>query len=227
MPRILVIDDDARIRELLSEYLTGRGHTVSTASDGDAGLLAARGDVDLVVLDLMMPGRDGLSVLRELRPASKVPVILLTARGDDLDRIVGLELGADDYLPKPFNPRELTARIDAVLRRSQGPAIDTQRLVAGPIVVNVDQRAVTLDGVPVDLTTTEFDILRILVLHAGRVIERERLMEFARGEAYASFERAVDVHISHIRRKLGDDPRKPQLLKTVRGVGYLVPRSGE
>ena len=222
MARVLVVDDDARIRELLAEYLTGRGHTVSTASDGDEGLAAARGDVDLVVLDLMMPGKDGLSVLRELRPDHQVPVIILTARGDDLDRIVGLELGADDYLPKPFNPRELTARIDAVLRRSRGHT-PTTRHRAGPLEVDEAKREVLLDGEPISLTTTEFEILRTLITHAGRVIERERLMELARGEDYASFDRSVDVHVSHIRKKLGDDPRQPRLLKTVRGVGYMVP----
>lgn len=224
MPALLVIDDDPRLRDLLAEYLGGRGHQVETAPDGDAGLQRAlAGGDDLVVLDLMMPGRDGLSVLRDLRARSAVPVIVLTARGDDADRIVGLELGADDYLAKPFNPRELLARIDAVLRRS-APAPVGAPLVAGPLRVDPDRRSVHVGETRVELTTTEFEILRALVANAGRVIPRERLMELARGEDFASFDRSVDVHVSHLRRKLGDNPREPALIKTVRGVGYLVPR---
>ncbi|MCB9675565.1 MAG: response regulator transcription factor [Alphaproteobacteria bacterium] len=227
MPTVLVIDDDARLRDLLSEYLSGRGHTVVTAPDGEAGLARAlAGGVDIAVLDIMMPGKDGLQVLRELRAASRLPVIVLTARGDDFDRIVGLELGADDYLAKPFNPRELTARIDAILRRAAQPA-ETEVLVAGPIRVDPDRRTCTMRGEPVDLTTTEFDLLRALVANAGRVIPREKLMELARGEAFAAFDRSVDVHVSHLRRKLGDSARSPALIKTVRGIGYLVPRDPE
>jgi DNA-binding response OmpR family regulator len=228
VPTLLVIDDDLRLRELLAEYLGGRGHQVLTASNGDEGLARAMaGGVDLVVLDLMMPGRDGLSVLRELRAKSRLPVVMLTARGDDLDRIVGLELGADDYLAKPFNPRELVARIDAVLRRArpEGPVSDV--LIAGPVRLDPDRRDVQVAGRHVELTTTEFDLLRALVANAGRVIPREKLMELARGEDFASFDRSVDVHISHLRRKLGDSPREPWLIKTIRGVGYLVPRSPE
>ncbi len=223
MHRVLVIDDDPGLRELLAEYLGGRGFETATAADGPTGLEAARaGSHDLVVLDIMLPGLDGLGVLRELRTTSQVPVIMLTARGDDVDRIVGLELGADDYLAKPFNPRELVARIQAVLRRGGVP--DTaQPLRAGPLLVDPDRRSVRLDGDPIELTTTEFELLRVLVARAGRVVPRERLMELARGEDYASFDRSVDVHVSHIRRKLGDDPRSPRLIKTVRGVGYTVP----
>lgn len=224
MRRILVIDDDDRIRELLAEYLGGRGFTVLTAEDGDAGLEVARGGgLDLAVLDIMMPGKDGLAVLRELRAFSALPVIMLTARGDDMDRIVGLELGADDYLAKPFNPRELVARIEAVLRRAVPTATSTVHR-AGPLTVDEDRRVVENDGVVVDLTTTEFEILRVLVANAGRVIPRDRLMELARGEEYASFDRSVDVHVSHIRSKLGEDSRDPTFVKTVRGVGYTVPR---
>ncbi len=226
MKRLLVIDDDERLRRLLAEYLEARGFAVETASDGDAGLARLRaGGFDLVVLDVMMPGRDGLDVCREVRRTSAIPIVMLTARGDETDRIVGLELGADDYLPKPFNPRELLARIQAVLRRAQdpAPAAAPAVLAAGPIVVDPDRRVATVDGRAVDLTTTEFDILRALVANAGRVISRERLMELARGEDWASFERSVDVHVSHLRRKLGDDPRQPALIKTVRGIGYQVP----
>jgi len=226
MRRILVIDDDERIRSLLAEYLGGRGFAVSGAADGESGLEALRaGAFDLAVLDVMMPGIDGFEVVRRLRAESQVPVILLTARGDDFDRIVGLELGADDYLAKPFNPRELLARIQAVLRRSESAPAEGQLLRAGEIVVDPDRRSVRLGDRAIELTTTEFELLRTLVANAGRVIPRERLMELARGEDYASFERSVDVHISHIRKKLGDDARKPRLLKTVRGVGYTVPKN--
>jgi DNA-binding response OmpR family regulator len=224
MRRLLVIDDDARLRDLLSEYLGSRGFAVDVAADGEAGLAALRGGaVDLVVLDVMMPGKDGFEVCRELRTFSRVPVIMLTARGDEMDRIVGLEIGADDYLPKPFNPREFPARIQAVLRRTEVPREAGGVLRAGPIEVDPDRRTVTIEGTAVSLTTTEFEILRVLVANAGRVIPRERLMELARGEEYAAFDRSVDVHVSHIRRKLGDDSRNPKWLKTVRGVGYTVP----
>lgn len=225
MHTILVIDDDPDLAALLAEYLGGRGYRVETAPDGAAGLQRLRGaGVDLVVLDVMMPGLDGFEVLREVRKASALPVIMLTARGEDLDRIVGLELGADDYLSKPFNPRELLARIKSVLRRTTASPEADQALVASGIRVDPARREASIDGVALELTTTEFDLLRVLVASAGRVIPRERLMELARGEAYASFDRSVDVHVSHLRRKLGDDPRKPRFIKTVRGVGYLVPR---
>ena len=228
MQRILVIDDDERIRTLLAEYLGGRGFSVITAEDGEAGLAHLRGaGFDLAVLDVMMPGIDGFEVVRRLRVDSQIPVILLTARDDDFDRVVGLELGADDYLAKPFNPRELVARIQAVLRRSQSTPDAGQVHRAGPISVDPDRRCVHLGEEPIDVTTTEFEILRTLVANAGRVIPRERLMELARGQDYASFERSVDVHISRLRRKLGDDARKPRLLKTVRGVGYTVPKNPE
>jgi two-component system OmpR family response regulator len=225
MRKLLVIDDDERLRALLAEYLGARGLEVKTAPDGASGLDSLRAEAfDLVILDVMMPGMDGFDVCRELRRTSKVPVIMLTARGDELDRIVGLELGADDYLPKPFNPRELLARVQAVLRRIEAREPGTALLRAGPLAVDPDRREATLDGRALELTTTEFEILRTLVAHAGRVIPRERLMELARGQDFAAFERAVDVHVSHIRRKLGDDPRQPRFVKTVRGVGYTIPR---
>ncbi len=224
MQVVLVIDDDASLRALLTEYLENRGFSVVTAPDGPSGLARLRaGGVDLVVLDIMMPGMDGFEVCRAIRGDSRVPVIMLTARGEDTDRIVGLELGADDYLPKPFNPRELVARIRAVLRRG-APADDGDTtLRAAGIRLDPARREVTADGVPVDLTTTEFEILRTLLASAGRVVPRERLMELARGPEWAAFERSVDVHVSHLRRKLGDDPRAPERIKTVRGVGYMVP----
>jgi len=221
MKRVLVVDDDERIRELLAEYLDARGLSVETAADGEEGLARLRGGgFDLVVLDVMMPGPDGFEVCRRLRAFSDLPVIMLTARGDDFDRIVGLELGADDYVAKPFNPRELLARINAVLRRAEGSTTST-RLSAGPLVIDTDRRSVELDGELVDLTTTEFELLRTLVANAGRVIPRERLMELARGAEYAAFDRSVDVHVSNIRRKLADAERR--FVKTVRGVGYTVP----
>jgi DNA-binding response OmpR family regulator len=225
MQTILVIDDDPRLSTLLSEYLGARGFSVTTASDGPSGLeRAAAGGMDLVVLDVMMPGMDGLQVLSALRQRSRVPVVMLTARGEDTDRIVGLELGADDYLAKPFNPRELLARIKAVLRRLEPDPDEEQALTAAGIRLEPSRREVTVDGASVELTTTEFDILRALLSAAGRVIPRERLMEQARGQEWAAYDRSVDVHISHLRRKLGDDPRKPARIKTIRGVGYLVPR---
>ena len=225
MQTLLVIDDDPDLAALVAEYLGGRGFTVETAGDGKAGLERLRGaGVDLVILDVMMPGLDGFEVLREIRRGATTPVIMLTARGEDLDRIVGLELGADDYLSKPFNPRELLARVKSVLRRTAASPDEDAALVAAGIRVDPARREASVDGKPVQLTTTEFDLLRVLVSSAGRVIPRERLMELARGEEYASFERSVDVHISHLRKKLGDDPRKPTRIKTVRGVGYLVPR---
>lgn len=230
MRNILVIDDDERLRDLVAEYLGSRGFAVHTAEDGPVGLqqVQNRTDLDIVILDVMMPGMDGLEVCREIRRNSRIPVIMLTARGDDTDRIVGLELGADDYLPKPFNPRELLARVQAVLRRTtQEEGRETALLEAGPLEVDPDRRTVTLRGEPVELTTTEFEILRTLVAQAGRVIPRERLMELARGVEYASFDRSVDVHVSHIRRKLGDDPKSPTFVKTVRGVGYTIPREPE
>lgn len=229
MHTILIIDDDERLRDLVAEYLGGRGLTVVTAEDGEIGLEKIRtSTIDLVVLDVMLPGLDGLAVMRELKKFSSVPVVMLTARGDETDRIVGLEMGADDYLPKPFNPRELLARIQAVLRRSDASREEEPGLlVAGPIEIDPDRRTVTLSGSPVEVTTTEFEILRTLVANAGRVIPRERLMELARGEDFASFERSVDVHISHIRRKLGDDPRHPSFVKTVRGIGYTIPKNPE
>ncbi len=219
-----MVDDDERLRELLAEYLGGRGFAVASVESGEAALERLQQETfDLVVLDLMLPGADGLEVCRRIRATSRLPIVMLTARGEDTDRIVGLEVGADDYLPKPFNPRELLARIEAVLRRATSSNAE-DGLVAGRLRVDPSRRGVYLDGVEVELTSTEFDILRTLVAAAGRVVPRERLMEEARGAEFAAFDRSIDVHVSHIRRKIGDDPRRPRLVKTVRGVGYFVPR---
>lgn len=229
MHTLLVIDDDTGITELLSEYLGARGYRVEVAPDGPSGLeRLARGGVDLVVLDVMMPGMDGFEVLRTVRREGDQPVIMLTARGDDFDRIVGLELGADDYLPKPFNPRELLARVQSVLRRSGARSTERDPVLrAAGIRIDPARRECSVDGTPVVLTTTEFDLLHALVAAAGRVVPRDRLMGEARGEAWAAYDRSVDVHVSHLRKKLGDDPRSPRRIKTIRGVGYLVPRDAE
>ena len=227
MQTVLVIDDDPKLANLVAEFLGSRGLQVITENSGISGLNRMRvGGIDAIVLDVMMPAMDGFVVLQEIRKESTIPVIMLTARGDDMDRIVGLEMGADDYLSKPFNPRELLARIRAVLRRTQlGTTAYTadDTISACGISLSPSRREVKVDDVLLDLTTTEFEILRVLLAGAGRVIPRERLMEQARGEEWAAYDRSIDVHISHLRKKIGDDPRKPKRIKTIRGVGYLVP----
>ncbi|MFH1468544.1 MAG: response regulator transcription factor [Pseudomonadota bacterium] len=227
MHTVLIIDDDPSLTALLTEYLRARGLTAVSAPEGATGLTRLRaGGIDLVILDVMLPGQDGFEVCRAIRAENAVPIIMLTARGDEFDRIVGLELGADDYLPKPFNPRELLARIRAVLRRQGAAPAEGEPLHASGIRLDPERREVRVGGEPVELTTTEFEILRVLLASAGRVVPRERLMELARGPDWAAFERSVDVHVSHLRRKLGDDPRTPRIIKTVRGVGYMVPAGG-
>jgi DNA-binding response OmpR family regulator len=219
--RVLCIDDDQRLHALLSDYLGQNGVTLIEAPDGPRGLAAlAAGGFDAVFLDVMMPGMDGLAVLRRIREKSTVPVIMLTAKGDETDRVVGLELGADDYLPKPFSARELLARLRAVLRRGAG---EPSGLIAvGELTVDVPAHEARVGGRPVVLTGLEFDLLVALVRRAGRVVPRAALMDEAgRGDTLVG-ERAVDVHVSHLRQKLGDDPRAPRLIKTVRGVGYLL-----
>ena len=222
--RVLLIDDDARMYELLAQYLGPYGISVAHAPDGGRGLAALEaGAYDAVLLDVMMPGLDGLEVCKRIRAKSHVPILMLTARGDETDRVVGLELGADDYLAKPYSPRELLARLRAVLRRSQRSGA-AERLEEGPVSLDVSAREVRVEGRPVDLTGLEFDLLAALVRRAGRVIPREALLgEAGRGDTVVS-ERTVDVHISHLRQKLGDDP--PRLIKTVRGVGYVFSRDG-
>ena len=225
MIRALVIDDDPKLAALLAEYLGGRGLEVYTAPDGERGLeIHKASSFDVVVLDVMMPKKDGFEVLREIRKDSNIPVIMLTARAEDFDRIVGLELGADDYMPKPFNPRELLARIKAILRRSQSSGNgEAEVLNAAGIRLNIPKREVESGGAIVELTSTEFDILRVLISNAGRVIARERLMEMARGTEFSAFDRSIDVHISNLRKKLGDSSKQSQKIKTIRGVGYLIP----
>ena len=223
--RILVVDDDVELATLLREFLQREGLQVDFAHSGPSGLDAAsRGAYDLVVLDVMLPGMDGFEILRRLRPQSKVPVIMLTARGDDVDRIVGLELGADDYLPKPFNPRELLARIRAVMRRIE-PREGETRLEVNGVVLDSGARSVQCDGRIIELTTLEFDILEQLMRAAGRVLSRDSLMEALYNRKATPFDRSMDMHISHLRRKLEASGRT--LIKTVRGVGYQFCRTTE
>ncbi|MCK6590698.1 MAG: response regulator transcription factor [Polyangiaceae bacterium] len=220
--KVLLIDDDTRLHELLASYLKQNGFQVAVAEDGRKGLAALEaGAFDAVLLDVMMPGMDGIEVVKRIRNKSRIPVLMLTAKGDETDRVVGLELGADDYIAKPFSPRELLARLRAVLRRAK-PEPATTQLIAGEIAIDVEARNVTAFGKPVELTGIEFDILLALARRAGRVVSRDALLEEAgRGDVTVS-DRTVDVHISHLRQKLGDDPRSPKLIKTVRGVGYVL-----
>jgi DNA-binding response OmpR family regulator len=219
---VLIVDDDARLFELLESYLGQNAVTARSAPDGQTALrLLAQHSVDAVLLDVMMPGMDGLNVLRKIREHSLVPVIMLTAKGDETDRVVGLELGADDYLPKPFSPRELLARLRAVVRRTQANGERRQFSVSG-VRVDLESRRVERDGRSLELTGLEFDLLVALMQRAGRVVARTSLLELAGRNDVSVNDRAVDVHVSHLRRKLGDDP--PRLICTVRGVGYMFAR---
>ena len=224
--RILLIDDDVELCALLAELLKRQGFDLQMEHDGAKGLERARsGQFDLIVLDVMLPHLDGFEVLRQLRLSSMVPVLMLTARGEDVDRIIGLELGADDYLPKPFNPRELTARIQAILRRIQAkPAGDLRRLEINGVVLDPGAREVYKDGKRVEMTTLEFDILEMLMRSAGRVVSRDALMENLYNRKATPFDRSIDMHISHLRKKLETDQT---LFKTVRGVGYQFCRTAE
>ena len=217
--RALIVDDDQRLFELLSTYLAQSDVLSTWAKDGQTALsLLSQGGFDAVLLDVMMPGMDGLSTLKEIRKFSSVPVLMLTAKGDETDRVVGLELGADDYLAKPFSPRELLARLRAVLRRTQ-PA-QGERINLGFLSVDVEARSVRVSDALIDLTGLEFDLLVALVRRAGRVVPRSALLELAGRSDVTVSDRTVDVHVSHLRKKLGDDP--PKLIRTVRGVGYQV-----
>lgn len=260
---ILVIDDDEELCALLTDYLGREGYQVRSVTDGREGLAeAASGKYRMVLLDLMLPSMDGFEVMRELRKSSTAPVIMLTAKGDEVDRIVGLELGADDYLPKPFNPRELVARIKAVLRRTgenslpaankaaipaanetnnvaangagagagkiaatnaaENPAGNgPETLTFGGLTLDLPGYRAALDGEELPLTVIEFSLLRELAKSAGRVLSRDDLMDRVRGREFESFDRSIDVHISHLRQKLGDHPRNPRFIRTVRSVGYM------
>lgn len=220
--RVLLVDDDARLQELLAAYLSQNGFDVTGAADGRKGLAALEASsFDIVLLDVMMPGLDGIEVCRRIRATSRIPIVMLTAKGDETDRVVGLELGADDYVAKPFSPRELLARLRALLRRAQ-PTPETQALTIGDLAIDVDGRVVTLAGRQVDLTGIEFDILVTLAKRAGRVVARDGILSAAGRDDVTVGERTVDVHVSHLRQKLGDAPRSPTRIKTVRGVGYVL-----
>jgi DNA-binding response OmpR family regulator len=221
--KVLVVDDEPKIVRLVRAYLEQAGYAVVEAGDGQTALIQARREKpDLVVLDLNLPGIDGLEVARTLRREGNVPIIMATARVEDTDRIVGLELGADDYVSKPFNPRELVARVRAVLRRTAGGSAAPEILRAGPIVLDASAHQATLNDVPLDLTRTEFDLLAVLAQNAGRVFTRLELLDRVQGEAYEGYERTIDAHIKNLRAKLGDDPRHPHYIETVYGVGYRL-----
>jgi len=225
--RVLCIDDDTRLFELLASFMEPNGVVLIHAADGRQGLAALDGGVfDAVLLDVMMPGIDGLEVCKRIRQKSRVPVIMLTAKGDETDRVVGLELGADDYVPKPFSPRELLARLRAVLRRS-APEAAAATLAVRNIVIDVPARDVRVAGAVVELTGIEFDILVTLARRPGRVVPRDTLLSQAGRDDVTVGDRTVDVHVSHLRRKLGDDPRAPRIIKTVRGVGYVLAKDGD
>jgi two-component system phosphate regulon response regulator OmpR len=236
-PKILVVDDDVRLRSQLERYLADQGFTVKTVADGSGMDRALERELyDLIVLDLMLPGEDGLSICRRLRgngnAGGAVAILMLTAKGDDIDRIVGLELGADDYLPKPFNPRELVARIHAVLRRraapppAGAPATTHEEVHFGKVTVNLATRELTREGTTTLLTTGEFGLLQVLIKHPRQPLSRDKLMELARGREHGVFDRAIDVQVSRLRKLVEDDPAKPRYLQTVWGFGYVFVPDG-
>jgi DNA-binding response OmpR family regulator len=233
-PRVLMIEDDLRLAAMVATYLRGAGYAVEHAADGAGGLaaLAARNGppVDVVLLDLMLPDADGLDLCRRIRAGSDVPIVMVTARGDTADRIVGLELGADDYLPKPFEPRELLARMRAVLRRrapgaGAASAAPSEVLRFGRLEIDRGAREVRVDGRVRPVTSHQFELLVALAESAGRVLSREQLMERVRGETLEAFDRSIDVHVARIRAAIEDDPRHPRRIVTVRGAGYVFART--
>lgn len=236
-PRVLVIDDDAELCALVADYLGPLGYEVAAEHDGPRGLERALGEpFQAVILDVMLPGMDGFEVLKALRKTSDVPVLMLTARGEETDRVVGLEMGADDYLPKTFSPRELLARLRAVTRRTlrtpaSGPAEEADppagaEIVVGPLRICADIRDALLDGAPLRLTTLEYELLAALARARGRVKTREQLIETVAERNYDGLDRSIDVHIWSLRKKLGDDPKNPRFIKTVRAVGYMLMQPG-
>ncbi len=234
-PKLMVVDDDPRIRDLLRRYLTDNGFSVVAAESGQAmNRLWLRERFDALILDLMLPGEDGLAILRRLRGGKdQTPVIMLTAKGEDVDRIVGLEMGADDYLPKPFNPRELLARIHAVLRRRGAdeapgaPAQEVQTCSFGDFVLDLSTRTLTRNGESVQITTGEFAVLKAFARHPKVPLSREKLMEMARGREYEAFDRSLDVQISRLRKLIEQDPAKPKYIQTVWGLGYVFIPDGQ
>jgi two-component system response regulator CpxR len=226
MDQILIIDDDVALCELVTEYLEPLGFQIESVHRGDAGAeRALAGKHSLVVLDVMLPGLNGFEVLRRIRAESRIPVLMLTARGDDVDRIVGLEIGADDYLPKPFNPRELTARIRAILRRTKseehGQPAAAKKLNVADVELDSGTRTISRAGENVELTAVEFDLLEKLLRAAGRIVTREELSKQVLGRSASPFDRSIDMHISNLRKKLGPAPGATERIKTVRGVGYI------
>ena len=235
---ILVVDDDLRLRDLLKRYLTEQGFAADTVPDGVAlDRAAARTRYDLIVLDVMLPNEDGFAICRRLRAQTgatgQIPIIMLTARADDIDRIVGLEMGADDYLPKPFNPRELVARINAVLRRQAAlptpgaPTIDDEIIDFGPFKLNLGTRELHKDGEALPMTTGEFGLLKVLASQSRVPLSRDKLMELARGREHESFDRSIDVQISRLRKLLGEDSANPRYIQTVWGFGYVFVPDGK
>lgn len=224
MEKILIIDDDTALCELVVEYLQPLGFAVEAVHRGDTGVeRALLSEHDLILLDVMLPGQNGFEVLRQIRESSKIPVLMLTARGDDVDRIVGLEIGADDYLPKPFNPRELAARIRAILRRASARdnAGEPSTLIVGDVEMELGTRLVRRAGKVVDLTAVEFEVLERLLRAAGRITTREELSREVLGRSPSPFDRSIDMHISNLRKKLGHHSGAAERIKTVRGVGYI------
>ncbi len=229
MQHILVIEDDARLAQMVADYLSQSGYSVEVCGDGRSGLARLRDTgraIDLVLLDLMLPDIDGLDVCRQIRALpstlARTPVVMLTAKGDPMDRVVGLEIGADDYLPKPFEPRELLARIRAVLRRRHdGPGPATPVLRVGSLEIDRDARTVTVTGRLCDLTSYQFDLLTAMAERAGRVLTRDQIMEAVRGRELEAFDRSIDVHMGRIRAAIEADPKAPKRILTVRGVGYV------
>jgi DNA-binding response OmpR family regulator len=223
MQSVLVVDDEPKIARLARDYLEHAGYAVLTAGDGPSAVHVARTRrPDLVVLDLGLPGLDGLEVLRSIRMSGPMPVVVLTARDTELDKLLGLELGADDYVTKPFSPRELVARVRAVLRRSERAPETGDRIAVGDLVLDVPRMRATVAERPIELTPTEFSILATLARHPGRVFTRSQLLDAAHGEAFEAYERAIDAHVKNIRRKVEPEPARPRYLLTVYGVGYRL-----
>jgi DNA-binding response OmpR family regulator len=220
MPRILVAEDEPKISALVRDYLTAAGFVVTVVADGESALREARNGPDLVVLDLGLPKRDGLDVVRELRRTSNVPVVILTARGEESDRVAGLEMGTDDYMVKPFSPRELVARVRAVLRRAELAASPGEVVRTGDVEVDVARLRIVVGGKQVDLTASEMQLLAQLARQPGRVFTRGQLLDLLHGVAFESYERAIDSHIKNIRKKIEPDPAHPRYIQTVYGLGY-------
>ena len=232
--KILVVDDDVRLRELLQRYLTEQGFTIKAASDAkEMDAIMNNEQIDLLVLDLMLPGEDGLSICRRIRgTGTMMPIVMLTARGDEVDRIIGLEMGADDYLPKPFNPRELLARINAVMRRHErlqpsAPSVNADSVPIGDFIFNASKRSLTRDGVAITITSGEFALLKVFVDHPRQPLSRDRLMQLARGRELDVFDRSIDVQVSRLRKLVEADPAHPRYLQTMWGFGYVFIPDGD